>query len=141
MCKIVSIFLAISFDMCFGCSKELSHRDSSFEYPQHMFWLRDKENNVHLCTLIWRPDIYVGLIMRNHVFGVSDLVRPNHHAQLQRLAKSVQFRLLQVQLLYLSESEEQSLHATKSDFLALRLILKGHKNWRYQTLLYFSENY
>ena len=21
--------------MCYGCSKELSHRDSSFEYPQH----------------------------------------------------------------------------------------------------------
>ena len=25
--------------MCFGCSKELSHRDGSFEYLQHMFWL------------------------------------------------------------------------------------------------------
>ena len=29
--------------MCFGCSKEPSHRDGSFEYPQHMFWLRNKE--------------------------------------------------------------------------------------------------
>ena len=26
--------------MCFECSKEPSHRDGSFEYPQHMFWLR-----------------------------------------------------------------------------------------------------
>ena len=35
--KIVIIFLSIRLNMCFGCSKELSHRDSSFEYPQHMF--------------------------------------------------------------------------------------------------------
>ena len=26
--------------MCFGWSIEPSHRDGSFEYPQHMFWLR-----------------------------------------------------------------------------------------------------
>ena len=31
--------------MCFGCSKEPSHKDGSFEYPQHMFWLRNKKNN------------------------------------------------------------------------------------------------
>ena len=29
--------------MCFGCSKEPSHLDGSFEYPQHMFWLRNKK--------------------------------------------------------------------------------------------------
>ena len=44
------------YDMiCFGCTKELSHRDGSFEYPQHMFWLRNKKNNFQLHTLIWRP--------------------------------------------------------------------------------------
>ena len=43
--------------MCFGCSKEPSHRDGSFEYPQHMFWLRNKKNNFQLCTLIWGPDL------------------------------------------------------------------------------------
>ena len=36
------IFLSISLNMCFGCSKEQSHWDGSFEYPQHMFWLRNK---------------------------------------------------------------------------------------------------
>ena len=41
--------------MCFGCSKEPSHRDGSFKYPQHMFRLRNKKNNFQLCTLIWRP--------------------------------------------------------------------------------------
>ena len=35
--KIVIIFLPIIFHICFGCSKEPSHRDGSFEYPQHMF--------------------------------------------------------------------------------------------------------
>ena len=39
--------------MCFDCSKDPSHRDSSFEYPQHMFWLRNKKSNFHLHTLIW----------------------------------------------------------------------------------------
>ena len=38
--------------MCFGCSKEPSHRDGSFEYPQHMFWLRKK---IQLRTIIWGP--------------------------------------------------------------------------------------
>ena len=29
--------------MCFGWSKEPSHWDGSFDYPQHMFWLRNKK--------------------------------------------------------------------------------------------------
>ena len=41
-CKIV-IFLSISFNMCFGCSKEPSHRDGSLEYPKHLFCLRSKK--------------------------------------------------------------------------------------------------
>ena len=43
--KIVNIFLPIHFNICFGCSKEPSHRGGSFEYPQHMFGLRNKKNN------------------------------------------------------------------------------------------------
>ena len=42
--------------MCFGCSKEPSNGDGSFEYPQHMFCMRNKENIHPICTLIWRPD-------------------------------------------------------------------------------------
>ena len=42
--KIVIILLSISLNMCFGCSKESSHWDGSFEYPQHMLWLRNKKN-------------------------------------------------------------------------------------------------
>ena len=41
--KIVIIIISISWNMCFGCSKELSHWDGSFGYPQHMFWLRNKK--------------------------------------------------------------------------------------------------
>ena len=43
--------------MCFVFSKQPSHRDGSFEYPQHMFWLRNKKNNFQLHTLIWGPDL------------------------------------------------------------------------------------
>ena len=41
--------------MCFGCSKEPSHWDGSFEHPQHMFWLRNKKNSFQLRTLSLRP--------------------------------------------------------------------------------------
>ena len=44
--------------MCVGCSKEPSHWDGYFEYPQHMFWLRNKKNNFQICTLIWRPELF-----------------------------------------------------------------------------------
>ena len=59
--KIAIVFLSICLNMCFGCSKELSHRAGSFEYPQHMFWLRNKNDNFHLRTLIWRPVIVASL--------------------------------------------------------------------------------
>ena len=41
--KIVNILLSININICFGCSKEPSHWDGSFEHPQHMFWLRNKK--------------------------------------------------------------------------------------------------
>ena len=53
---IVNIILSISFNICFGCSKEPSQWDGSFEYQQHMFWLRNKKTNFWLHTLIWRPE-------------------------------------------------------------------------------------
>ena len=53
--KIAITFLSISLNMCFGYSKEPSHLDGSFEYPQQMFWLRNKKNNFQLRTLIWVP--------------------------------------------------------------------------------------
>ena len=42
--------------MCFGCSKEPSHQDGSFEYPQRMFWLRNEKKYFQLRTLIWGPE-------------------------------------------------------------------------------------
>ena len=54
--KIAIIFLSIRSNICFGCSKEPSHQDGSYEYQQHMFWLRNKKNNFQLRTLIWGPD-------------------------------------------------------------------------------------
>ena len=37
------VLLSISLNIRFGYSKEPSHRDGSFEYPQHMFWLRNQK--------------------------------------------------------------------------------------------------
>ena len=63
--KIVIFFLPMSLNICFGCSKEPSHRDGPFEYPQHMFWLRNKKNNFQVHTLIWGPGIHL-LILAEH---------------------------------------------------------------------------
>ena len=41
--KNVNIFLSINCNIYFGCSKEPSHWDGSFEYPKHMSWLRNKK--------------------------------------------------------------------------------------------------
>ena len=38
--------------MCFEYPKEGYYRDGSFEYPQHMFWVRNKENNFLLSTVL-----------------------------------------------------------------------------------------
>ena len=38
--KIVANLFDINFYICFGCSKEPSHWDDSFEYLNHMFWLK-----------------------------------------------------------------------------------------------------
>ena len=40
--KMVIIFISIDLNMYSWCSKESSHRDGSFEYQQHMFWLRNE---------------------------------------------------------------------------------------------------
>ena len=41
--KVEIIFLRLRLNISFCCSKELSCRDGSFEYPQHMFWSRNKK--------------------------------------------------------------------------------------------------
>ena len=41
--KIVNIFLSASFKFCFGCSKDPSHWEGSFEYPQHKFFVEKLE--------------------------------------------------------------------------------------------------
>ena len=48
--KIVKNFIPIFFSICFECSKEPSHWDGSFEYPQHMFWLINKKIVFVICT-------------------------------------------------------------------------------------------
>ena len=45
-CKEGCIFLSINFIICFGCSKEPSHSDCFFEYPQHMVWLSNMKTNL-----------------------------------------------------------------------------------------------
>ena len=53
------IFLAISLNLCVGCLKESSHWDSSFEYSQYMFWLRNKKK------IFWYTLLSGGLVFNS----------------------------------------------------------------------------
>ena len=61
-------FLRISSNIYSECSKEPSHRDGSFEYPQRMFWLRNRKNIFLVRTTIWRP------VSGKFMFTISDNV-------------------------------------------------------------------
>ena len=54
--------------MCFGCSKEPSH--GSFEYPQHMFWFRNKKIIFSYTLLSGGLIGACGLIRLNMLVGV-----------------------------------------------------------------------
>ena len=58
-----------SLKICFGCIKEPSHWDGSFEYPQHMFfWELRKTKSLMWLLLKWQPDFgmhnYFGLFVK-----------------------------------------------------------------------------
>ena len=55
--------LVISFKVCFGCSKELSHGDGSFEHPKNVFWSSNREINLQLHTLIRRPVLHTQSVL------------------------------------------------------------------------------
>ena len=57
--------------LCFGCSKEPSHRDGSFEYPQQIFWMRNKENRFQIRTLILRPARFAVIISPGIILSTS----------------------------------------------------------------------
>ena len=64
--------------MCFGCSKEQSHQDGSFEHPQHMFWLRNNKNNFQICSL-WRPVSHMSIsilktYMNSYLVGLAHIL-------------------------------------------------------------------
>ena len=94
--EIVIIFLPFSFNMCFGCSKEPSHYDGSFEHPQHIFWMRNKKiffnyallaggvslireyyNEVYLYNFCFACEPEMQTCLSITLFSVLLLLRPN----------------------------------------------------------------
>ena len=59
LCKIVIIFLRINPNIYCGWSKELSHWDGFFMYPQHIF---GRKWNKIIFNLIWRP-VFINLFI------------------------------------------------------------------------------
>ena len=55
-----------ALDCKYFLTHQLSHRDGSFEYPQHMFLLRNMKNNFSLRTLTKVLNISVKPILYIH---------------------------------------------------------------------------
>ena len=60
--KIETLFLKLEDYAAF---KEPFHRDGSFEYPQHTFWLRNKKVMLLLHNLNWSPAYVQNIIKTN----------------------------------------------------------------------------
>ena len=56
--------------MYFGCIEKV-HQEGSFEYPQHMFWFRNKKNNFLVYTLILGPaDVRPAMLAASQLPGM-----------------------------------------------------------------------
>ena len=119
------IFLSIILNMCFGCSKERSKLDGSFEYPQHMFWLRNKKYNFQLCTLILGP-VSLSLSYKN-MKSFSPCITPCFWKTPKRL-------LLQT-------VKTQMKCSIMLHFIRVYTVCKGMKNLQTKQCNMFNENY
>ena len=61
--KTMTINWLLSLNICCGYSKEPSHWDGSFEYPQHKFWMRNDKINLRLTV-----SYLEGWLKRNSIF-------------------------------------------------------------------------
>ena len=58
--------------MCFGRSKEPSHRDGSFEYPKYMLWPRNEKTRNNLSSKFPRRDCSASVTSENlNIFKAS----------------------------------------------------------------------
>ena len=59
--------------------KKTSHRDGSFEYPQHMFWLRNKKNIIllHVMRLHYFSQQEKSQYLDDYFLLIQDLLLPN----------------------------------------------------------------
>ena len=62
--KLYFFFLPINAGMCFRCSKEPSHLDGSFEYPQHMFGgeMKKKVFQYAACSDMWSSQFFFSML-------------------------------------------------------------------------------
>ena len=58
--KIVIISFPVNLNRCFGCSKEPSHWDGSFEYHNICFGWEILGKQFHFAQIIWWPGITKG---------------------------------------------------------------------------------
>ena len=133
--------------MCFGYSKELSHWDGSFEYPQHMFWLRIKKNNFQLRTLICGPVttmsssyLHLSLVLNLslYVYHLTTMCSSYLHYHTQWIYHT--FLILHNAFILSSHSFYQdahiiSLHHSNCFRNTVKLVLSGHSKKKDKTMV------
>ena len=92
--KIVNIFLSNSYNIkfCFRCPKEPSRWNGSFEYPQHVFWFRNKKIIIFWYTF-WSEDLI--MLLTNIVYCLLQAHR--NLSQLPNFAFSVALALFHME--------------------------------------------
>ena len=95
--------------MCFGCSKEPSHRDNSFEYPQHMFWLINRKYNFQFCTLYHEGKTEIKFLNLHFILSIIYAIRNLTPTQLITLIKQGYSNFLNECAIYFIEWSEKYL--------------------------------
>ena len=91
--KNVNISLPIIFNKCFGCSIEPSHWEGSFEYPQHMFWLRNKKIKswfIQFYAQFWTPNQPTKFFLFRFSVNNNDDIRDKLHLNAYNTGLDVQ---------------------------------------------------
>ena len=114
--------------MCFGCSKEPSHWDSSFEYLQHMFGMRNEENRFPKHTLIWRPGLFCIFMLWLMLIIVLFSRRVNTTSYWTTVSMGQQWTMFYI--LVISLTNQQPLHNQLPSWHQYGISLKTGQKWK-----------
>ena len=99
--------------MYFGCSKEPSYWDGSSEYPQHMFWLRNKK--IILYALLTKGMYIYSLLLKTAIFNKIWINIFSFPLKKQNILHTINNQIMSIIILCILETPKQVLwHTVKT---------------------------